>query len=151
MRTRSTAPPAPPAPSRPVKPFTPFVRPWAAMVPLVLLLAGCASPSGGAEPLEETSLDETWNIASRGGRELNFEMREGGRVSWVVNASAEVAYDLHSHAEDRTTQYHEQGRGRLWNGTFTAPADDVYSIFVSGTGATSIVRVHVEGAFAVKG
>lgn len=116
------------------------------------LLTGCTGGGGGGpDPLESTTLDEQWNVASRGSRELNFEMREGGTISYNVSSSAEVRYDLHSHADNGTTVYHEQGRGRVWAGTFTAPVDDVYSIFVAGNGSTSIVKVHVEGPFLVKG
>lgn len=118
-------------------------------ISLAGLLAGC-SDGGGADTLPATSFDDQWNLSSTGSRELNFEMLAGGAITFEVNASAEVRYDLHSHAENGTTTYHERGRGRTWSGSFAAPEADVYSIFVAGNGSTSIVKIHVEGAFRLK-
>ena len=129
-----------------VRSSRPAARRAALAVLLLALLPGCAAPA----PFADAAFDEEWNISSRGSRELNFEMQEGGTIRFDVNASIEVKWDLHSHSEEGTTVIHEQGAGRRWNGSFTAPADDVYSIFVAGNGSTAIVKVRVDGPFRVK-
>lgn len=113
------------------------------------LLAGCAGPSD--EPIAPTSLDLDWNVSSRGTQELNFDMQEGGTIRFSINASAPVAWDLHSHDDEtRKTVEHLSGEAREVNETFQASVDDTYSIAVRGTGHTAIVRLHVEGPFRVK-
>lgn len=119
------------------------VRTFALLI--ALLLAGCSSPT-----VANAVVDEEWNLSSRGGRELNFDMEQGGTIRYRVTSSAEVVWDLHSHDDAGGTVIHEEGRGREWSGNFTAPAADTYSIFVRGNGSTSVVRVHVEGPFIVK-
>ncbi|HET6404209.1 MAG TPA: hypothetical protein VFH78_06140 [Candidatus Thermoplasmatota archaeon] len=120
---------------------------------LVLLLAGCSAPApspDGDGSAAEHAVD--WSIRGRGTRELNFEMRAGASIAYELEADAVVRWDIHSHVDHNVTT-HASGLERAARGTFTAPEEDTYSIFVQATGETSAVvtnvTVRVRGAFTV--
>lgn len=77
--------------------------------------------------------------------EVNLILEEGAAFSFSYNASAPVAWDIHSHPPEGV-KYWEEGEGATGSASFTAPSRDVFSILWENTGA-----LPVELSFEVRG
>ncbi|HVM45101.1 MAG TPA: hypothetical protein VM582_04120 [Candidatus Thermoplasmatota archaeon] len=115
------------------------------LLPILVLtgLAGCAAPEA-PEPAAAHAVE--WALAPGAARELNVEMGAGERIAYRLDASAPVAWDIHSHDDNGRVTTHASGVGRAAEGSFEAPADDTYSIFARAAEGAH-VRVDIEGRF----
>lgn len=114
-----------------------------------LVLAGCSSPPPPATPPAGSTYSNQLSLPPRGSTEVNFEMEAGARIHVLANASAAVAWDIHSHPGEgnEVTQW-RNGEDRVIDVEFEAPTTDVYSVyFESKSGGTTIVRVNLTGEF----
>ena len=118
---------------------------------LLVLLAGCAAPASQTPATtaptasNAQTLTGNWTLAAHGANELNFNMPAGGKMSYELNASAPVDWDVHSHPANEVKEWATGSKARHANGSFEAPTADVYSVYVSATGSTTRVLVQVTG------
>ena len=110
-------------------------------------LAGCTLDGPAAPPPDVPQPErheEQFTLTGYDLKELNFEMAKGARLRIVVEASAPVAWDLHSHSGRNVTTWSE-GQGTRVDEAFDVPEDNVYSVFLRALGATADVTLALEG------
>lgn len=106
------------------------------------------SPTPSPEP-ELKRLDQALVVRARGAHEANLQLAANDTIAYRWNASAAIAWDLHSH-EGSEVKTWASGKEKLAEGEFTAPTAGVYSLFFQNAEAYPIhVTYHVEGAFTV--
>lgn len=128
-----------------------------AVIVLLALLAGCATPSRSPEPptpassmtpvvgAETARAQRVWDLAPRGHGELDVKMQAGKRIAYVLNMTTPLVWDIHSH--DATgVQTHARGVGDA-RSTFTAPSEGTYSIYVQAEAEGARVHLDVSGDF----
>lgn len=121
---------------------------------LLIPLAGCATPDPApdAGDAETEVLEKSVRLAPRGYRtavvEVNLNLTEGAEVSWRFNASAPLAWDVHTHA-GRDLETLANGTDAEASGSFRAPRAGVYSLFLQNPDPTGPVDAtyRLEGAF----
>ena len=122
----------------------------AALVLVVLVLAGCASPPAAEAP---EALEKSLRLSPRGYRnasvEVNLQMAEGAEASWRFNASAPLAWDVHTHV-GRNVETLANGTDAEASGSFRAPREGVYSLYLQNLDPRAPVDAsyRVEGDFA---
>lgn len=119
---------------------------------LALLLAGCAT-SGQDAPAAE--VEDFVRLAPRGypssSVEVNVRMAQGAEASWRFNASAPLVWDVHTH-DDAGFEVLASGKEATGSGTFQAPRDGVYSVYLQNptSGGPVDVTYRVEGDFQLE-
>lgn len=120
-------------------------RPAVCLLVLSLLgpaMAGCVDDEAPAMTIERNETVEPGSFV-----ELNLRTNASTELAyrWSTSPETTVAFDVHSHDGDET-RYHEQVDASAHEGTFTAPADGVYSLLWENPSSEPVtVAIHVEG------
>lgn len=103
----------------------------------VVLLAGCSSP-----PI---LLEKTFTIDSHGYAEVDVQLKEGETVSWTwsIADGTPIWFNVHNH--DPYEVIHSWQDISSHTGSFTAAADDTYSIYWDSQGPGPQVQVQLTG------
>jgi len=119
---------------------------------LALLLAGCAT-SGQDAPAAE--VENFVRLAPRGYPsstvEVNVRMAQGAEASWRFNASGALVWDVHTHNGD-DLEVLASGKEQVASGTFRAPREGVYSLYLQNptSSSTADVTYRIEGDFRLE-
>lgn len=86
-------------------------------------------------------------LAPRSIFEVNVVLDKNASMRYAFDASAPLAWDVHSHRDVSTVEW-RNGTSARESGTFTSPALGVYSLLLEDRGDSPIaIDIRVEGAF----
>lgn len=114
-----------------------------------LLAAGCL---GGAPAVEKDVIEERTRLSPHPIRgywnETNLRVEGGQEVSWSFEATAPLAWDVHTH-EGEEVVILANGTHAETRGAFTPPSAGVYSLFLQNMPGQGPVDVtfRIEGEF----
>ena len=98
---------------------------------------------------EDNVVAKTMELGQRSFYEVNLILEEGASFRFSFNASAPVAWDVHSHPPEGV-KYWKQGESASDGWEFEAPARDVYSILWENPGALPAdLSFEVHGKFRI--
>jgi len=90
---------------------------------------------------------KTLTLGQRSFYEVNLILEKDAAFRFSFNASAPVAWDVHSHPPEGV-KYWEEGEGATGGAEFTAPSRDVYSILWENPGALPAdLEFEIHGTF----
>ncbi|HUR67699.1 MAG TPA: hypothetical protein VM370_00505 [Candidatus Thermoplasmatota archaeon] len=122
-----------------------------AVLVMAAALSGCsvAGPARSPTPGAGRSAEDAWILGPAGFAELDVEMAKDAAIEYVLDGSAPVAWDLHSHEPEGGAVEHAQGSGTHASGRFVAPRADVYSLAARAGDDGANVSVRIHGEFEV--